>query len=138
MSFVTLVAIALVLFQVPLKGSVFALILGALFCVTASTAFGLLVSTFVKSQIAAIFAAAILSIMPTIQFSGYLSPVSSLSGGAKVMGSIFPSTYFQKISVGTFTKALGFNDLYVNYIALLILITAFIFLSWLFLKDQDV
>jgi len=138
MSFVTLVAIALVLFQVPLKGSVFALILGALFCVTASTAFGLLVSTFVKSQIAAIFAAAILSIMPTIQFSGYLSPVSSLSGGAKVMGSIFPSTYFQKISVGTFTKALGINDLYVNYIALLILITAFIFLSWLFLKDQDV
>ncbi len=138
MSFVTLVAMALVLFQVPLKGGVFALILGALFCVTASTAFGLLVSTFVKSQIAAIFAAAILSIMPTIQFSGYLSPVSSLSGGAKVMGSIFPSTYFQNISVGTFTKALGFIDLYVNYIALLILITTFVFLSWLFLKDQDV
>ena len=54
------------------------------------------------------------------------------------MGSIFPSTYFQNISVGTFTKALGFIDLYVNYIALLILITTFVFLSWLFLKDQDV
>ena len=138
MSFVSLVVIALVLFQVPIKGSILALILGALFCVTASTAFGLLVSTFVKTQIAAIFAAAILSIMPTIQFSGYLSPVSSLSGGAKIMGSIFPSTYFQKISVGTFTKALGVYDLYVNYIALLLLIITFIFLSWYLLKDQDV
>ncbi len=136
-SFVTLVIIALILFQVPIKGSVTALIFGAILCVSASTAFGLLVSTFVKTQIAAIFAAAILSIMPTIQFSGYLSPVSSLSGGAKVMGYIFPSTYFQKISVGTFTKALGFNDLYTNYIALLILVIAFIFLSWLLLKDQD-
>jgi ribosome-dependent ATPase len=34
------------------------------------------------------------------------------------MGQLFPAAYFHKISVGTFTKSLGFADLLVNYIAL--------------------
>lgn len=137
-SFISLVLMAIIVFQVPIKGSIFALTVGALFCVIASTAFGLLISTFVKTQIAAIFSAAILSIMPTIQFSGFLSPVSSLSSSAQAIGYGFPSSYFQKISVGTFTKAMDFSDLYVNYIALTFLILAFISLSWILLKNQDV
>ena len=38
-------------------------------------------------------------------------PVSSLSGTAQIMGRAFPMTYFMPISVGTFTKGLGFADL---------------------------
>ena len=78
---------------------------------TATTGFGLLLSTFVKTQVAAIFAAAILTMLSAIQFSGFLTPVASLSGSARVMGQAFPSTYFQQISIGAFTKALGVADL---------------------------
>lgn len=137
LSFVSLVLLALFLFKVPVKGSFPALAAGALLFVIASTGFGLLVSTFVKTQIAAIFAAAILSIMPTINFSGFLSPVSSLTGGGKFAGYGYPSSYFQKISVGTFTKVLGFSDLLINYIALAAFMVVFLLLSLVLLKDQE-
>ena len=96
------------LFQVPVKGSLPALVVGATLYVIATTGFGLLISTFVKTQIAAIFASAILTTLPAIQFSGHVDAVRlPCRGTRKVMGGIFPSTYFQHISVGTITKALG-------------------------------
>src|SRR4029077_972801 len=76
--FATLVALAVFLFQVPVKGSFATLVLGAVIYVLASTGFGLLISVFVTSQSAAIFAAAIITILPAVQFSGMFVPVSSL------------------------------------------------------------
>ena len=137
LSFLSLVLEALFVFGVPVKGSFTALALGALLYVMASTGFGLLISTLVKTQIAAIFAAAILSIVPTINFSGFLSPVSSLSGGARIVGYGFPSGYFQNISVGAFTKALGFEQLWTHYAVLAIFVAVFLVLSLALLKAQE-
>ncbi len=136
-NFATLVLLALFLFRVPIKGSYAALVLGALFYVVATTGFGIMFSTFVKTQIAAIFATAIVTVTPAINFSGYLSPLSSLSGEAKAIGLIFPYGYFQQISMGTFTKALGFGDLIMNYFALFAIIIAYLTLSLLLLKAQE-
>ena len=98
-------------FRVPLKGGFLPLAFGAVLYVFATTALGLFMSSFAKTQIAAIFGTAIATTMPATQFSGMMTPVSSLTGGAALMGKLFPTTYFLKISVGTFTKALGFVDL---------------------------
>jgi ribosome-dependent ATPase len=136
-SFVSLVLLALFLFKVPVKGSFPALGAGALLFVISSTGFGLLVSSFVNTQIAAIFAAAILSIMPTINFSGFLSPVSSLTGGGRIAGYGYPSSYFHKISVGTFTKALDFGDLLINYLVLAAFSAVFLLLCLAMLKSQE-
>ena len=136
-SFATLVFMAFFLFGVPVKGSFVALAVGTLLYVVASTGFGLLISIFVKTQIAAIFAAAILTFMPTINFSGFLTPVSALSGGGRVVGYSFPSTYFQKISVGSFTKALEMGDLVAEYLALVAFIVVFLVLSLSLLKAQE-
>jgi ribosome-dependent ATPase len=103
----------------------------------ASTGFGLLLSTFVKTQIAAIFAAAILSIVPSVNFSGFMSPVSSLSGAAKWVGYGFPSSHFQVISVGAFTKALGFAALATSFAALALFIVLYLCLSLGLLKAQE-
>jgi len=137
LSFTSLVLLALFLFEVPVKGNVLALTLGALLFVMTSTGFGLLVSTFVNTQIAAVYAAAILSIVPTVNFSGLLVPVSSLTGAGRIIGYSFPSSYFQNISIGTFTKALGFGDLTVNYLALASFIILFLLLSLVFLRVQQ-
>lgn len=136
--FIALVALTIVVFGVPLKGSFLALAVGALLFVTATTGFGLLISAFTKSQIAAIFAALILTMLPSMMFSGLIRPVSSLTGGAAVMGKLFPSAYFHKVSVGTFTKALGFGDLLPNYAALGAFIAAFLVLSLVLLRKQEV
>jgi len=135
--FATLVALAIFLFQVPLKGSLAALVVGGLIYVLASTGFGLLLSVFASTQTAAIFAAAIIAILPAVQFSGMFVPVSSLTGGAWFAAKIFPSTYFQAISVGAFTKALGFASLWRNMAALGVLIVIYFTLSVLLLKKQE-
>ena len=136
-NFCTLVLLSLFLFKVPVKGSFYALAIGALLYVVATTGFGIMVSTFVKTQIAAIFATAIVTVTPAINFSGYLSPVSSLSGEAKIIGLMFPYGYFQLISMGTFTKALNFSDLIVNYFALFAIIIAYMIIGILLLNGQE-
>ncbi len=135
--FVLLVALAVLMFAVPIKGSVGALILGGVLYVLASTGFGLLLSVFASTQTAAIFAAAIIAILPAVQFSGMFVPVSSLSGSAWLSGKIFPSTYFQAISVGTFTKALGFESVWRSIAALMVIAIVYFALSAALLKKQE-
>ena len=135
--FITLVALAVFVFQVPIKGSIATLALGGVLYVLASTGFGLLLSVFAATQTAAIFAAAIIAILPAVQFSGMFVPVSSIGGAAALLGKAFPSTYFQAISVGTFTKALGIGTLWPNIVALAVIVTVYLGLSILLLPKQE-
>jgi ribosome-dependent ATPase len=137
MQFVTLVLLAVFLFGVPIKGSLLTLALGGVLYVLASTGFGLLLSVFAATQTAAIFAAAIIAILPAVQFSGMFVPVSSLTGGAWFAAKIFPSTYFQAVSVGAFTKDLGMTALWPNIVALAIIALIYFALSVLLLKKQE-
>ncbi len=106
-NFLTMVALAVTAFGVPLKGSFLVLATGALLYVTCSTAMGLLISTFTKSQVAAIFGTAVLTILPAVQFCGMLDPVSSLEGAGAFFGRIYPTTHFLTLSRGAFSKGLG-------------------------------
>jgi ribosome-dependent ATPase len=136
-NFLILLAMALLVFRVPLKGDFLALAVGAVLYLWATTGLGLLMSSFTKTQLAAIFGTAIATITPATQFSGMLTPVASLTGGARLIGTFFPTTYFMQITVGTFTKALGFADLIPEFLALAAFIPAFTLLSLLFLKKQE-
>lgn len=106
-SFITLVILAGALFNVLPKGSVVALAFAALMYVFSATAFGLLISAFVATQVAAIFATAILTVIPAAHYSGFLYPASTLDGVAWAMGVGFPSQWFQTVSLGVFAKGLG-------------------------------
>ena len=136
-NFLALVLLAVYFFQVPHKGSLLALGVAALLYVTAMTAWGLLISAFTRSQTAAIFGTAIATIVPATQFSGLNDPVSSLEGAAAVIGRLFPTTYFMIISRGTFTKALGFAELYPYFFALAAFIPALTLICVLLLKKQE-
>lgn len=136
-NFFILVAMAIFLFEVPIKGSFATLCLGAALFVSASTGVGLLISAFTRTQIAALFGTAIATIIPSILFSGMMQPVSSLEGGAAVIAKIIPTTYFMNISVGTFTKGLGFSELSSEFAALLIFLPVLTALSVLLLKKQE-
>jgi ribosome-dependent ATPase len=136
-SFLMLVAIARLLFGVPVAGSAAALVAGAALYVPATTGFGLLMSAFTRTQVAAMFATAIISMIPAINFSGLLVPVSSLSGAGRAIGLSFPSGWFQQISIGTFTKGLGFAELWSNHLALVGFGLAFIAAATLALRKQE-
>ena len=136
-SFVLLALLAIVLFGVPIRGSVAMLVVGTLFYVMATTGFGQLISSFIKTQVSAVFATAILSIVPAVNFSGLLVPVASLSGGARLLGLGFPPAWYQPISVGTFTKGLGFAELSFNLLVLAGFTLLFLGLALLFLRKQE-
>jgi ribosome-dependent ATPase len=103
----------------------------------ATTGYGMFISSFTRTQIAALVGTSILTFMPAIQFSGMLTPVSALSGGSAVMGHLFPMTYFLPVCVGAYTKGLGFPDLIGRMGWLSLFIPAFFLLSLLFLRKQE-
>ncbi len=136
-SFLLLALMAVTLFGVPFTGSFAALAVGALLYVSAATALGLVISTFMRSQIAALFATAVLTLLPASEYSGMIDPVSSLEGMGKVIGQIYPTTHFLTISRGTFSKGLGFADLTGAFVPLLLAAPILIGLAALLLKKQE-
>jgi len=136
-SFALLVIQSQIMFHVPIKGSLLALSFGAFLYVIATTGFGLLISTFTSTQIAALFGTAILTILPTVSFSGLTTPVGALQGISYWIGQCFPASYFLIISRGTFTKALGFADLLPQFMALAIFIPVLTLISVALLKKQE-
>lgn len=138
LNYVILILMAVLIFGVPLKGSLIGLTVCALLYVIVTTAIGMLVSTFTQSQVAAVFITAILTILPTTQFSGLLQPVSTLEGSAHVLGAIWPTTYFMHASVGAFTKGLGFGPLTGDMLVLAAFIPILLGLSAFILPRQEV
>lgn len=136
-NFFLLCALAVFVFGVPHKGDFLLLTLAALLYVTATTGLGLLISAFTRSQIAAIYATALGTIIPISQFSGMIDPVSSLEGGARFIGEIFPTTHFMTISRGTFSKALGFTELTPLLLPLALAIPVILGLAIALLKKQE-
>ena len=137
MSFLLLVFCATFVFGVPLKGSFFTLAAAAFLYVTIAISFGMLISTFMRSQVAALFGTAIFTLIPAVQYSGLIDPVSSMEGAAALIGKIYPTTYFLTIIRGTFNKALSFSGLYDSFIPLVTAIPVLIILTTVFLKKQE-
>lgn len=136
-NFFLLCVLSVFVFGVAHKGSFLTLILAALLYVTIATGLGLLISTFMKSQIAAIFGTAIITLIPATQFSGMIDPVASLEGPGRWIGQIYPTSHFLTIARGTFSKALNISDLWGSFIPLLIAVPLVLGLSVLLLKKQE-
>jgi len=137
LNFLLLAALSVTYFGVPLKGSFAAEAAGALLYVACATSLGLLISTFTRTQVAALFATAVLTLLPSLIFSGLIDPVSSLEGAAALIGSVYPTTHFLTITRGTFSKALGFSDLYRSYAPLLIALLVLVGSSVALLRKQE-
>lgn len=136
-NFFLLCALSVLVFGVAHKGSFLTLTLAALLYVAIATGLGLLISTFMKSQIAAIFGTAIITLIPATQFSGMIDPVASLEGPGRWIGQIYPTSHFLTIARGTFSKALNLTDLWASFIPLLIAIPLVLGLSVWLLKKQE-
>jgi ribosome-dependent ATPase len=136
-SFLLLLFMAITIFGVPVKGSLFTLCLAAFAYCIISTGFGLLASTVTRSQIAVIFLTCVGTMLPAIQFSGLLNPVASLEGGGRYIGEIYPTTHMLIIARGVFNKALGFMDLHNSIFILLVTIPIVLGASIFLLKKQE-
>lgn len=136
LNFVTLTALAVAVFGVPFTGSFAAFSATALLYVAAATGIGLLTSTFMRSQVAALFATVLVTMIPGAQYSGLIDPVSSLQGAARVIGEVYPTTWFIIVSRGVFAKGLGFGDLGLPIAALAVSVPVILGMCVLLLRKQ--
>lgn len=136
-NFMLLCTMAYLVFGVPIKGSFLAVLLGVSIYLFTTTAYGMMISSFCGTQIAALFGTAILTVLPGTQFAGMVTPVSSLTGLPAVLGRGFPMSYFLPICVGVFTKGLGFAQLGAYFLELLLFVPILIGLSLILLHKQE-
>lgn len=128
-----LTAIAAWYFGAPFKSGLGFYLVGTFLYVLCTASIGLLVSTIVRSQNAALMIASIVGIVPAVQFSGMINPVPSLEGAAWVQAHLFPAMYFENIVLGSYLKGVGGADLWTNacilggYAALLIALSYVVF-----------
>lgn len=137
LNFLLMSVLAITIFGVPITGSFATLALAALIFSIFSTGFGLFASIFTRSQIAAIFATMLGTMLPAIQFSGLLNPVSSLEGAGKIIGQIYPASHFLIISRGVFSKALDLSDLVAYFWPMLLAALGIVALSISLLRKQE-
>ncbi|HEY8355801.1 MAG TPA: ribosome-associated ATPase/putative transporter RbbA [Methylophilaceae bacterium] len=136
LNFLLMTLLAVTVFGVPVKGSFPTLALAALIYCVIATGIGFLASTFTRSQIAAMFFTMVVSLLPSVQFSGMMNPVSSLEGLGRLIGEVYPTTYMLIISRGVFGKALGLGDLQEHFVPLLLAVPVVMGLTILTLKKQ--
>ena len=128
---------AIIVFGIPIKGNFLILTFCTLLYVIVTTGIGMVVSTFTSSQVAAVFVTSIITLVPTIQFSGLLQPVSTLTGSAKLMGVLWPTSYYMHASKGVFTKGLGADLLMQDVVFLACCIPVLWIVSVLALRKQE-
>ena len=136
LNFALMMVMALAFFGVPFTGSLAGFALVALVYVTAATALGFLVSVFISSQVAALFATAMLTMVPVSQYSGMIDPVSSLRGLGRVIGEIYPTAWFMTASRGAFSKGFGLPELAGPMLAIAASVPVILGLAVIFLKKQ--
>ncbi|UVK98186.1 ribosome-associated ATPase/putative transporter RbbA [Pseudomonas sp. B21-048] len=137
LNFLLMSVMAVTVLDVPMKGSFATLALATLVFLVISTSMGLVASAVTRSQIAAMFAALIGTLVPATQFAGLTTPVSSLEGIGKLIGEAYPATHMFLISRGVFAKALGLADLQQSFIALLVAVPLVMGLSIAMLHKQE-
>ncbi|AGZ31274.1 ABC transporter ATP-binding protein/permease [Burkholderia pseudomallei] len=137
LNFLLMTMLARIAFDVPVKGSFMTLLLAVLIFNVVATGIGLLASTFTRSQVAAIVMTIIGTMIPTVQFAGLLTPLSSLEGTGRLIGLVYPATYMLSISRGVFNKALSLHDLYSQFWPLAACVPVILGATILLLKKQE-
>jgi ABC-2 type transport system permease protein len=107
--YVLLFALNIFVFEVRFVGNPFVLTAAALLYITASVGFGLLISVFCSTQVAAMLVTFIGLMTPSILFSGLMTPVSSMDPTAQFISRLIPASYFINMVRGVYLKGLGFD-----------------------------
>jgi len=97
-------------FDVPFRGSIPLFLIASIFYVLCTVGIGLLISTLTKSQVTAGLLAIVLTIMPSMLFSGFIFPIHTMPSPMQAYANVFPARYFIDISRNLALKGQGFSS----------------------------
>lgn len=129
---------AVVFFGVPFRGNAPAFLAVLIAFVMCTTAMGLIVSLLVRSQIAAILVMLVVTLIPTLLYSGVFSPISSLGAAGQFVSRVLPATYFYRIVQDSFLKGRGPSVYWSDALVLVGFVIGLLMIGcWLFRKRPD-
>lgn len=105
-------------FGVPFKGSVVLFLAASGLYVIATTGIGMLVSVFVRTQIAAMLISLFITFVPALQYSGLEIPIASMGKDAQLIAHLMPAMHYVSVIDGTFLKGVGLAVLWPNLLSL--------------------
>lgn len=115
--FIFVIVVARLMFDIPLRGS-FVILSGlAVIFIVCALSLGLLISTVARTQGEAL-QLTMLTVLPSILLSGYISPLETLPGPLTILSNIFPVTHFMKITRGIMVRGASLGDLWTPIFAL--------------------
>ncbi|MEH0154560.1 ABC transporter permease [Limibacter armeniacum] len=133
LSFVDAVLVLIVgyfVFEVPVVGSLFLLLLICLLYVVTALSLGTLISTVSKTQQDAMMRSLIGLMMPSMILSGFIFPLTSMPKLLFYLGHIIPATYFIEILKGVMLRGVGLHFI-ITEVCVLIGMTLFLLmLTW--------
>jgi ABC-2 type transport system permease protein len=114
----TVVVLAgIVLFDVPFRGSVLVLALGAVLFLFVTLGIGVLISSVSENQGQAI-QLALMTLLPQVMLSGLIFPLSSMAAGVRWIGYVLPLTYFIQIARGVMLRGAPMEALWAPFLYL--------------------
>jgi ABC-2 type transport system permease protein len=125
---VLIVALGIVLFDVPLRGSAVLLLCLSVMFLASTLALGLLISTIARDQRQAM-QIAVVFLLPMVLLSGEFFPLESIPWGIRWISYLMPLTYFMPITRGIFLKGLGLGDLWWQSLMLAVMTAVFVALA---------
>ncbi len=105
-------------FQVPFRGNPLLFAIVGVLYVLCTTLIGMVISFWVRTQIAAVIITVLLTMIPTIQYSGMLVPLSSLSDSGRMHARLLPASYFYEAMLASFLKGVGLEVIWPDIVAL--------------------
>ncbi|MEI6805250.1 MAG: ABC transporter permease [Myxococcaceae bacterium] len=118
-NFPFILGIAVFVFKVPMRGSLWVLLLAALAFVCTAVALGCLISTFCKNQQQATLAG-FLFIFPMIMFSGLMFPIENMPSSIRWISSIDPLAHFMGLLRNIMLKG-GGTEYVIFHISVLVI-----------------
>jgi ABC-2 type transport system permease protein len=113
-----IVAVAMLLFDLPMRGSWLALVGAVSLFLVGALAFGVLISTIAESQQVAFQIALLTSFLPTLMLSGFIFPISSMPAALQIVTYAVPARYFLIVLRGIVLKGVGLATLWPELAAL--------------------
>ncbi len=115
---VTLILIlGLIVFKVPVRGSLLDVYLAALTYIAATLSLGIFISTLAKTQFQAMQMAFFL-FLPQILLSGFMFPFDGMPRVAQWIAEIFPLTHFLRLIRGIMLRGAGLGELWIELMSL--------------------
>ena len=113
-------AVGVLLFGVPLRGSLLLLAVATLLFLAGALGLGIAISALLRSQVLAMQVALVVTYMPALLLSGFLFDIGSMPAFLRAVTLLVPAQYYIDVTRGIFLKDAGLQALWLPLLSMVL------------------